>query len=99
MAHLRYSEIKGQKKCDKIFLLALTHMHRQFHEIFFEASSLANLFIVPAIFQCILYPNLGFFKKFLAPLCLQKLSLGVAVLHVNEGLMDMAMLFHKLQFL
>ena len=28
-----------------------------------------------------------------------KLSLGVAVLHVNEGLMDMAMLFRKLQFL
>ena len=28
-----------------------------------------------------------------------KLSLGVAILHVNEGMMDMAMLFRKLQFL
>ena len=50
-------------------------------------------------FSNVFYPNLGFFKKFLAPLCLRKLSLGVAVLHVNEGLMDMAMLFRKLQFL
>ena len=50
-------------------------------------------------FSNVFYPNLCFFKKFLAPLCMRKLSLGVAVLHVNEGLMDMAMLFRKLQFL
>jgi hypothetical protein len=50
-----------------------THMdrHRQFHEIFFEASSLANLFIVPAIFKCIL-PKFMLFQKVFGPIVYAK---------------------------